>query len=95
MPISSITSMMLRMERIALRVTMSAVVLIGGFARLAGNASYGFYKGSTIMLLAIGLPLVIVGSWLGDRLARWLSIRTFSRVVGVLVLLSGVALLLK
>ncbi len=85
----------LRMERIAFRVTMSAVVLIGGFARLAGYASYGFYKGSTITLLAIGLPLVIVGSWLGDRLARWLSIRTFSRVVGVLVLLSGVALLLK
>jgi uncharacterized membrane protein YfcA len=85
----------LRMERIAFRVTMSAVVLIGGFARLAGYASYGFYKGSTLTLLAIGLPLVIVGSWMGDRLARWLSIRAFSRVVGVLVLLSGVALLLK
>lgn len=85
----------LRMERIAFRVTMSAVVLIGGFARLAGYASYGFYKGSTITLLAIGLPLVIIGSWVGDRVARWLSVRAFSRVVGVLVLLSGIALLVK
>ena len=85
----------LRMERIAFRVTMSAVVLIGGIARLAGYASYGFYKGPTISLLIIGLPLVTIGSWLGDRLARWLSIRVFSRVVGVLVLLSGIALFLK
>lgn len=85
----------LRMERIAFRVTMSAVVLIGGFTRLAGYASYGFYTSSTLTLLAIGLPLVIVGSWMGDRFARWLSVRIFSRIVGVLVLLSGIALFLK
>ncbi len=85
----------LRMERIAFRVTMSAVALIGGVARLTGYASYGFYKGPTISLLVIGLPLVTIGSWLGDRLARWLSIQLFSRGVGVLVLLSGVALFLK
>ena len=41
------------------------------------------------------LPLVIVGSWLGDRLARRLSAQTFGWLVGGLVLLSGVALLLK
>ena len=85
----------LRMERVAFRVTMSAVVLIGGFERVAGYASYGFYNGSAIRLLLLGLPLVVVGSWIGDRLARWVSVRTFSRVVGVLVLLSGVALLFK
>jgi hypothetical protein len=85
----------LRMERIAFRVTMSAVVLIGGFVRLGGYMSYGFYKGSTITLLAIGLPLVVVGSWAGDHVVRWVSIGTFSRLVGALVLLSGMALLVK
>ena len=45
-----------------IRVTMSTVVLGGGAARMAGYASYGFYGGSTITLLAVGLPLVIVGS---------------------------------
>jgi hypothetical protein len=44
---------------------MSTVVLVGGAARMAGYASYGFYGGSTITLLAVGLPLVIVGSWVG------------------------------
>ena len=74
---------------------MSTVVLVGGAARMAGYASYGFYGGSTITLLAVGLPLVIVGSWLEDRLVRRLSAQTFGWLVGDLVLLSGVALLLK
>lgn len=85
----------LRLERMAFRATMSAVVLIGGVARLIGYASYGFYKGPTVTLLEIGLPLVIFGSWLGDRLARWLSVRMFSRLVGGLVLLAGIALFFK
>ncbi len=94
-PIYVVYFNILRMERDVFRATMSAVVLIGGTMRLAGYASYGFYGGSTITLLAVGLPLVIVGSWLGDRVARWFSVQTFSRFVGALVLLSGVALLLK
>jgi|SRR5579862_3112849 len=94
-PIYVVYFSILRLERTAFRVTMSAVVVLGGFARLAGYASYGFYGGSTLALLALGLPLVIVGSWIGERLARWVSVRTFSRLVGGLVLLSGIALLMK
>jgi uncharacterized protein len=94
-PIYVVYFNMLGMAKTVFRVTMSAVVLIGGFARLAGYASYGFYGGSTMTLLAVGLPLVIVGSWAGERLARWFSVQIFARFVGGLVLLSGVALLLK
>jgi uncharacterized membrane protein YfcA len=46
-------------------------------------------------LLALGLPLVFVGSWLGDRLALRLDPRRFGLLVGGLVLLSGLALLLR
>jgi uncharacterized membrane protein YfcA len=83
------------MEKDAFRATMSAIVLIGGAARMAGYGSYGFYGHSTFALLVLGLPLVLVGSWLGDRIVYRLSARTFSRFAGALVLLSGVALLLK
>jgi uncharacterized protein len=86
---------LLRMEKDAFRATMSAIVLIGGAARMAGYGSYGFYGHSTLALLVLGLPLVLVGSWLGDRIVYRLSTQTFSRCVGALVLLSGVALLLK
>jgi uncharacterized membrane protein YfcA len=85
----------LRMEREVFRVTMSTVVLLGGVARIAGYASSGFYERSSIVLIALGLPLVIVGSWVGDRLVRKLDAQTFSWLVGGLILLSGTALLLK
>jgi uncharacterized membrane protein YfcA len=58
----------LRLEKAVFRATMSAVVLLGGAARIVGYGSLGFYGHSTIALLAVGLPLAIVGSWLGDRL---------------------------
>ena len=85
----------LRLEREIFRVTMSTVVLLGGAARIAGYASFGFYKRSSIALIAIGLPLVVVGSWLGDRVIRKLDPQRFSWLVAGLILLSGVALLLK
>jgi len=85
----------LRLEREIFRVTMSTVVLLGGAARIAGYASFGFYERSSIALIAIGLPLVVVGSWLDDRVIRKLDPQRFSWLVAGLILLSGVALLLK
>jgi len=85
----------LRMEREIFRVTMSTVVLLGGAARIAGYARLGFYEASSLALVAIGLPLVVIGSWLGDRLIRRFGPRVFGWLVGGLILLSGVALLVK
>jgi uncharacterized membrane protein YfcA len=85
----------LRMEREIFRVTMSTVVLLGGAARIAGYARFGFYDGSSVALIAIGLPLVVVGSWLGDRVIRKLDPQLFGWLVSGLILLSGIALLVK
>lgn len=85
----------LRLEREIFRVTMSTVVLLGGVARIAGYASFGFYERSSMVLIAIGLPLVVIGSWLGDRVVRKLDPQLFSWLVGGLILLSGVGLLVK
>jgi uncharacterized membrane protein YfcA len=70
-------------------------VLLGGAARIAGYARMGFYEASSVVLIAIGLPLVVIGSWLGDRVIRRLDPRRFGRLVGGLILVSGIALLLK
>src|SRR4051794_14972498 len=85
----------LRLEREIFRVTMSTVVLLGGVARIAGYARLGFYESSSVALIAIGLPLVVIGSWLGDRLIRRLDFRGFGWLVGGLILLSGIALLVN
>ena len=85
----------LRMEREIFRVTMSTVLLLGGAARIAGYARLGFYETSSVVLIAIGLPLVVMGSWFGDRVIRKLNPRSFGWLVGALILLSGCALLIK
>lgn len=85
----------LRMEREIFRVTMSTVVLLGGAARIAGYARLGLYERSSLVLIAVGLPLVVLGSWLGDRVIRKLDPRKFGWLVGGLILLSGIALLVK
>lgn len=85
----------LRLEKAVFRATMSAVVLLGGAARIAGYESYGFYGKSTLVLLAIGLPLVALGSWFGDRIVYRLNARAFSRLVSGIMLLSGVTLLIR
>jgi uncharacterized membrane protein YfcA len=41
------------------------------------------------------LPLVVIGSWLGDRVIRRVDPYIFGRLVGGLIMLSGVALLVK
>lgn len=94
-PIYVIYFNILRLDREVFRVTLTTVMLVGGMARIAGYASFGFYGGSTVALLAVGLPLVGVGSWLGDRLVHSLDPRLFSVFVGGLVLFSGLALLLR
>lgn len=94
-PIYVIYFNLLRLEREVFRVTMSTVMLVGGLARIVGYASFGFYRHSTIELLAIGLPLIVLGSWLGDRLVRRLDPRIFSWFIGGLIFLSGGALLVK
>ncbi len=85
----------LRLDREIFRVTMSTVVLLGGAARIVGYASFGFYEASSIVLIAIGLPLVVIGSWLGDRVVRRLDPHLFSWLIGGLIFLSGVGLVLK
>ncbi len=85
----------LRLERDVFRVTLTTVALVGGLARIAGYASFGFYGRSTLALVAVGLPMMAIGSWLGNWLAVSLNPRVFGWFVGGLVLLSGVALLVK
>jgi hypothetical protein len=94
-PIYVIYFDILRLEKAVFRATMSAVVLLSGAARIAGYGTYGLYGASTITLLAVGLPLVVAGSWLGDRVVYRLSPRSFARLVAGIILLSGVTLLIR
>jgi len=47
------------------------------------------------LLLAAALPMVVVGSWLGVRVVRRFDPVAFNRAVGVVLLVSGAALVFK
>jgi hypothetical protein len=94
-PIYVIYFNILRLEREVFRATMTTVMLVSASMRVVGYAGFGFYAGSTLTLLVLGLPLIVVGSWLGSHIVRRLDPRVFGLCVAGLVLLSGTALLLK
>jgi hypothetical protein len=94
-PIYVIYFNILRLEREVFRATMTMVMLVSATMRVGGYADFGFYARPTLVLLALGLPLIAIGSWLGTHLVRRLNPRIFGLCVVALVLMSGTVLLLK
>ena len=54
----------------------------------------GFYTGSTLALVALMLPFMLLGTWVGEKFTARISHEAFSRILAVM-LRSGTSLLLK
>jgi uncharacterized protein len=85
----------MRMEKDAFRITITTILTIQAFLRIAGYARLGFYDQEVFVLIAGGVPLVLLGSRLGTWMAGRLDEYRFNVGVAVLLLASGTALLLK
>lgn len=85
----------LRLGRDAFRVTITSIMLFQGVTRMAGYAVMGLYDRHVLMLLAAALPTMLFGSWLGAKLIRRVNAEWFNRAIGVVLLASGSALLIK
>lgn len=85
----------MRMEKDAFRITITTILTIQAFVRIAGYARLGFYDEEVFMLIAAGVPLVLLGSRLGTWVAGRLDEYRFNIGIGVLLLASGIALLFK
>jgi hypothetical protein len=64
-------------------------------ARIGGYAVAGFYTREVLIFVAALLPVVWAGTWVGERLGNRVSPQTFSRILAVLLMASGIGLLLK
>jgi uncharacterized membrane protein YfcA len=84
-----------QLERDAFRVTITAILQIQGCLRMAGYAQLGFFDHTTAMLVAAGLPLMLLGAAIGHWLAGHLDQRWFNLGISALLLLCGAALLFK
>ena len=86
---------MRKVGRIAFRATVVVLWLVEMVARILGYGAAGYYTADTLLLCAILLPLMAAGTWAGERLGNRISQETFSKLLSLLLLLTGTSLLLK
>ena len=83
------------LDRVGFRATFAMNFLIDGGVRLIAFAIAGLFGGQTLGYLLAAVPIAGAGLYVGGRLQAGLSPRTFQIVIRLLLLLSGIALLLK
>ncbi|HUJ86119.1 MAG TPA: sulfite exporter TauE/SafE family protein [Burkholderiales bacterium] len=85
----------LNLDKARFRATMSAILFLLALLRAAGYGGLGFYDARAVALIALLLPAMLVGMLLGERVHHGMPELLFRRVVTMLLVASGVALLLK
>jgi uncharacterized protein len=85
----------LKLERDRFRATITMIMLTMGTSRVAGFLAAGMYTQKVMTLLALGLPLVLLGGWIGARVVARLDQERFGRLIGFVLLGSGFILMVK
>ena len=83
------------LERTTFRATFALNFLIDGGVRLIAYAFMGLLTRETLLHIAAALPIAAAGLFAGGRIQNRLSQRTFVRIIAMLVLGGGIALLLR
>jgi uncharacterized membrane protein YfcA len=83
-------------DKSALRATSAIVVAISGWIRLALFVATGLLLDTSLVtLVAVLLPVMALGLWLGNRLHHALSGSGVLRLIAALLLGNGVALVVR
>jgi uncharacterized protein len=77
------------------RATMSAMILCLSILRGLGYLAVGEFSFEVLAVFAVAFPMMLVGILIGDRFYTGMSDTTFKRLVGVVLIVSGAALLVK
>lgn len=81
--------------KVQFRATVAVLWFFEMIARIASYALSGYYTSSTLLLAALMLPMVWAGTRLGEHIDARVSQQAFSKVLAVMLLLSGISVLLK
>lgn len=79
-------------EQRAVFQPIAVAIFAGSLLWLGGTASFDRH---TLVLLVIGLPAVLAGSWVGLRLYGHLSEAVFRQIVLILLLFAGASLIVQ
>ncbi len=82
-------------DKAQFRATLAVLWFVEMIARIAGYTLAGYYTAPTLSLVALMLPFMWLGTWLGEKINARISHQTFTRILAMMLLLSGASLLLK
>jgi uncharacterized membrane protein YfcA len=85
----------IRMAKDNFRASMSAILVALGIVRGLGYWAVGEYSRDVLITVAIALPMMLVGIFIGNRIHTGLSELAFRRLVAGALVVSGLALLVK
>jgi len=83
------------MTKETFRASMTAILVALGVVRGLGYWAVGEYSPDVLVTVAIALPMMLVGIYIGNRIHTGVSELAFRRLVGGALMVSGLALLLK
>ncbi len=84
-----------QLDKTAFRATFACIFLLDGAARVAGYVGTAVVDLQLLMLLAMSLPVMILGMYLGGKIHTSLSPEIFTRGISILLLTSGASLMLR
>jgi len=84
-----------KMDKTVFRATCAATFLLDGLIRATGFTVSGFYTTTVIVNILYALPVMFLAMTIGEHLHTNITQRTFQRAIGVFLIFSGLALLLK
>ena len=77
------------------RSTIATIFLVEGIIRLSGYTAAGLYNIEILTWVAASIPLMALGLYIGGHIHTNISERQFQRAIGILLTISGLALLIK
>ena len=84
-----------RLPKDAFRATMSAVLIVLTVGRGIGYWTVDQYNSEVLFIFAFAVPMMLLGIFIGDRIHTRLSDIAFRRMICGILIVSGVALLVK
>lgn len=84
-----------QLDKNVFRATFACIFLLDGAARVTGYFGTAVVDIQLLVLLAMSLPIMILGMYLGAKIHTNLSAEVFTRGISILLLASGASLMLR
>ncbi len=77
------------------RSTIATLFLLDGGLRFTGYVASGFYNHDKVLWIVLAFPVMVLGLFFGGRIHTGITQRQFQQAIGILLVVSGLALLIK